>query len=482
MSEKYIIALDQGTSGCRAFAVDMQGRVYAQQSRVFSPRRSGTGISEYNAEELLHAQQEVLQALLDQIDPRRVLALAVCSQRSTIVLWDKSTGQSVAPVLTWEDGRALQESVQAPLSQEEVHAQTGLFKTPFFSAPKIAWCLKHIPAARQAAQAGTLLAAPVASYLIWKLTCAQVFATDPTLAQRTLLWDIRTGQWSKTLTQAFGVPLACLPTVKPTMADYGHYEYRGVSIPIVVCTADQQAAATYNGLVAGKTSINYGTGAFVLHHTGTKLVILPGMLSSVDVSDTSESTRFLLEGPVFSAGSVLQWLKTKGLLSDFVQIDALCATAQAPVQFLPALGGLGAPYWDYTASVHTGGVYEKTRPADWVAGALQGVALRVADIFGYLSAHGQQTVDPVCVSGGLCQSHYLLSFEADVLQHTLQVQNDTESTVLGTALLAMRYLYGTEQAWKTSAGHIFSPRMTQQQSQTVYQDWQQFVQIARSHG
>ena len=153
-------------------------------------------------------------------------------------------------------------------NQAQVHGLTGLFKTPYFSAPKIAWCLQKSDAARQAAEQGTLLIAPVATHLIWHLTNGAVFATDPTLAQRTLLWNIDSWAWSEPLCEAFGVKVAWLPQVRPSAADYGAYLYKGVSIPIYACVADQQAAAACHGLEAGKTSVNYGTGAFVLHHTG----------------------------------------------------------------------------------------------------------------------------------------------------------------------------------------------------------------------
>lgn len=480
MSESYIIALDQGTSSCRALAVDKQGRVYAQAQRVFSPRRAGKAQSEYDGVELLRAQEEVLNALLERIGPQHAAALAVCSQRSSVVLWDTQTGQILAPVLTWEDGRAQAQSDAAPLTQPHVHTLTGLFKTPYFSAPKIAWCLQHIAAVSQAASRGTLRVAPVASHLIWHLTKGTVFATDSTLAQRTLLWDIRTGEWSEELCRAFGVPLSCLPQVRPSAADYGSYTYKGVNIPIYACVADQQAAAAYHGLCSGKTGINYGTGAFVLHHTGEQLVILPGMLSSVAATTAAQQRAFLLEGPVFSAGSVLEWLQAKGFLPDLNQLEELCAQAQAPVQFLPALGGLGAPYWDYTVKAGAENITPQTTSADWVAGALEGIALRVADIIYYLRANGQAVQSPVQVSGGLLRSNYLLAFEADVLQTQLQLHPQVQSTALGTAFLAAHLLGWDTQTWLQTPGRCVSPRMTQAQSQAVYRAWQRFVQSVRN--
>ena len=384
MNGPFILALDQGTSGCRAVAVDPSGHVYALQNKELSPRRSAEGFSEYEAEELWQTQQEVLHALLDQIGPQSVAALAVCSQRSTIVLWDKTTGKAVAPVLTWEDGRSQAQAARAALSQAEVHAQTGLFKTPYFSAPKIAWCLENFPQAKQTAQAGNLLVAPVASYFIWKLTQGAVFATDPTLAQRTLLWNLHTGNWSEPLCRSFGVSASCLPVILPTLADYGTLLYNGVHIPIKVCVADQQAALSYHQLAPAETTVNYGTGAFVLHHTGDTPAVLPGMLSSVAVKQEKFPPQFLLEGPIFAAGSVLQWLQAQGILPSGVDIDEVCRYSQHPVHFLPAFGGLGAPYWDYRVSPVIEGLSSRTRSSDFVAGALQGIAHLVVDITDYL--------------------------------------------------------------------------------------------------
>lgn len=477
MSKRLIIALDQGTSSVRAVAVDQQGRIKAQKAALLSPQRPAKGLSHYIAEELLQTQFFVLHQLLDEIGPDNAAALSVCSQRSTVVLWDKNTGEALAPVLTWEDGRSVEQAQKAPISQEAIHAQTGLFKTPFFSAPKIAWCLANYPDVKQAAQSNTLLAAPVASYLIWHLTQRSVFATDPTLAQRTLLWNIEQGLWSEELCHAFGVPVNCLPQVRPTVANYGTYNYKGASIPIYACVADQQAAAFYQKLSVGKTTVNYGTGAFVLHHTGEKLSILPGMLSSVAVSLPTQAPQFLLEGPIFSAGSLLQWLHAKGIEFEPSQIDTLCAVASSPVKILPALGGLGAPYWDYKTSFSAENVTSATTPADWLAGVLKAISFRVADIIYYLRSK-QFTVDTLSVSGGLSNIAYLLQHQANILGTSLSIQAQTEATVLGAASLAAKYLEWAPFPSTTSMT-IF-PRITTAQALQIYQHWQQFVQSKRN--
>ena len=223
--------------------------------------------------------------MLDKIGPQNAAALAVASQRSTVVVWNKTSGQAVGPVLSWEDGRAAMQAQQAPITQTQIHLKTGLYKTPFFSAPKIAWTLQNFPEAASLSSQKNLLAAPVASYLIWHLTGGKTFATDYSLAQRMLLLDAEQFAWGEMLARSFGVPLDVLPDLKPSAADYGAYTYQGASIPIVACVGDQQAAAVYFGLSYQKSFINYGTGAFWLYHTGDKPAFFPGMLTSLGASN-----------------------------------------------------------------------------------------------------------------------------------------------------------------------------------------------------
>lgn len=474
MNERWIVAVDQGTSSCRAFAVDAMGRVRAQKSKIFSPYRPKKGLSFYDAEQLLDVQLEVLNALLDEIGPEKAAALSVCSQRSTIVLWDKKSGQPLAPVLTWEDGRSQVQAEAAPLSQEEVHAQTGLFKTPYFSAPKIAWCLENCPLAKHAAQRGTLLVAPVASYLIWHLTNKSVFATDPTLAQRTLLWNIQQGEWSETLCTSFGIPSSCLPSIQSTVGNYGTYVYKGNSIPIYACVADQQAAIAYYALSSGQTVVNYGTGAFVLHHTGENLTILPGMLLSIAASQSRSERQFLLEGPIFSAGSMLEWLKTKGVNVPYERVDELAFSAKSPVLLLPALGGLGAPYWNYKVHAVADNVTSHTQPEDWIAGALNAIALRVADVIHYLHMNNF-TIESMLVSGGLSRSTYLLQKQADIANVPLHRYSESESTILGAARLVAGFLAWDLTKWNILPTQTVFPQISADISQQIYHNWQQFV-------
>ncbi len=478
-----ILALDQGTSGSRAFAVEPNGRVCHHQSAVLAPLRPQEGLSEYDAQDLLQNQLDVLHALLDEVDGSQVAALAVTSQRSTVVLWDKTTGRAVAPVLTWEDGRAAQEAAEADLSQEEIHSITGLYKTPYYSAPKIAWCLRHLPLVKKTLEAGNLRVGPVASYLIWRLTGGAVFAVDPTLAQRMLLLDVRTKTWSEKLCRAFGIPPSCLPEILPTAADYGTYEYKGYCFPIRVCAGDQQAAVAFRDFLPGQTCINYGTGAFLLYNAGAeKPVFLPGMLTSLSVSGRKGTCDFLLEGPVNAAGSVLQWLHAQGMSFEAAQADALCRASKHPVWLLPALGGLGAPYWDFSLSAVAAGLSPRTREADWVCGAVRATACLVADIAAYLRANGFGVNGPVYASGGLSRVEWLVQYQADLLQTEMRVAQEAESTVLGAARLAAQSVGWPMAQWQYPPERKVVPQISAAQAADFYRQWQKFVAWCRQYG
>lgn len=463
---KYIVSLDMGTSSCRAGAVDESGNLVYVHKTDLMPVRVQAGRSEYNADILLETQLKTLHNVLDKVGAENVKALAVSSQRSTVVLWNKKDGRALAPVFTWEDGRAAAESAQAPVSQERIHFLTGLYKIPFFSAPKIAWSLTHIPQVRQAQEGGTLCAAPVASHLIFHLTKGQVFATDDTLAQRMLLLDIHTRKWSEEICNAFGIKTDILPQILSSVDDYGSYLYKGVEIPICVCTGDQQAASY--ALAEGQTRVNYGTGAFLLHHTGSQCVLYAGTLTSLAASVKGRPAQFLLEGTVNAAASSFEWLKTQGITVDMQHIDNLCASAENPLQILLAFGGLGSPYFDYKVSPAVEGLSPLITPADWVAGVCRGIAFLVADIVYYLRKNNH-LLKEIFVSGGLSNSSYLMQFQTDILQTPLIRRQETEGTLLGLAALARQTTVAGEKQG------IFTPKLSAGEASLLYHQWQQFV-------
>lgn len=487
MSNKFIVALDQGSSSSRALAFDSFGQVAAKQTVSLSPDYPAEGLAQYDGETLFKSQLDALHRVLDSVGAAEVAALAVSSQRSTVVLWDKQTGVPLCPVLTWQDGRALKEAEDVALSQEDIHARTGLYKTPFYSAAKIAWCLRHCPAVEKAAQANRLCIGPVGTYLIWRLTGGMVFAADPSLAQRMLLLNINTLQWDDVLLGAFGVKKEWLPEIKPSVSSYSFYEYKGVKIPIIVCIGDQQAALCAAGFTQGNSLINYGTGAFFLHNTGRNLKLVPGILTSVCASD-GNSCDYMLEGPVNAAGSAFRWLKELGIDFDMKELDGLYQQSKSPILFLPALGGLGAPYWDFSVSPVLAGLSPQTKKADIVAGTLRGIAFLLADIMFYLRKSGVKITD-VRVSGGIAGSRSLLQFQADILQIELNVCPETESSALGAAWLAARSQVATAVLTPNDAAERWqnlqmpekiTPQVSAVSAQELYKAWQGFITWCRT--
>lgn len=478
MQGPFIVSLDLGTSGCRAAAVTPDGKIFSQTREPLLPLRDTDGTSYYRAEDLWTVQRRVLDALLAQLSPSQVAGIAVSSQRSTVVLWNERTGEAVAPVLTWEDGRAVHQVQQAAISQEAVHGITGLYKTPYFSAPKIAWCLQNLQDAKETLEAGNLCVGSVATYFIWKLTHGAVFATDISLAQRMLLLDMNTAAWSAELCHAFAVPAFCLPTIQPSSSLYGTYTYQGVDIPILSCVADQQAAAYWMNLHPAQSCINYGTGAFLLYNTDRQAALLPGMLTSL-APDDGTGIRYFLEGPVNAAGSIFLWLNAQGFSYTTEELDALCNASKHPVELLPALGGLGAPYFDVTAKPAVANLSASTRKADWVAGAARGLAFLLTDIAVYLKQHGYEQKYPVLVSGGLSRLDYLLRFQTDLLQCPVRVVREADATLLGAAKMAALQAGWDLSTWAVEISSELQPQRPVQEIQLLYQSWQKFVTMAR---
>lgn len=474
MKSKLIIALDQGSASSRALVFDEAGRTVARAARAVDTRRPAEGLAEFDAWELLKGQLDALFDVLKQINGADAAAIAVASQRSTVVFWDRLTGKPVAPALSWQDGRAQAEANAADLPQDAVHQLSGLYKTPFYSAAKIAWTLRNAPAALQAAEEGRLCAGPVASYIIWHLTHGKVFACDPTLAQRTLLFNISTLNWEPRLLEAFGVRRAWLPQIKLTADDYGVFEHEGLSIPVRACVGDQQSALQALRVVGGGACINYGTGAFFMRNTGGQCHFLPGLLTSVGAV-SGPGCEYLLEGPVNACGTVFAWLNAMGFSFGMDELDALCEASLAPVQLLPALGGLGAPYWDFAATPVLAGLTPHTKKADVARGAVEGIALLLADIVFYAERYGIKSSE-IKVSGGLSKSRALLQAQADILQTRLLPCAEAESTAAGAAMLAAPSAGVDASSWETMRLlPAVQPGMDADEAEEKYRRWHAFL-------
>ncbi len=483
MSERFIIVLDQGSSSSRALAFDLEGNARYKAQRSLEASYPGPGLAEYDAEKLYASQDESLEELLARLPPgAEPAALAIASQRSTVVFWDRRTGAPLCPAPSWQDGRALELLGRAPVSNTRIHDLTGLYKTPYYSASKIAWALENYPEVKAAAAEKRLLVAPVASYLLWRLSRGKAFVTDPSQAQRTLLFNLRRLRWEPRLLSAFGVDRELLPEIKPSIARLGFAEVSGRRLPVMAMLGDQQAAMLGLGLEApNSAALNYGTGAFLLVNTGRRPVKIRGLLNSFGWQEGKGRKKvcYFTESTVNSAGTALEWLKRNfGIFSDISEVDGMCRRSKNRLHCLPAIGGLGAPYWDFGTFTTFTGFSPHTDKYDVVRGVTEGIAYMVGDAFDLMKKKGFR-IEELKVSGGLSQVDWLLQFQADITGARIVPLLETEATALGAALAAARGL-GLDLKWQARvSGRVFEPSIGEDERQKLLKGWRIFVKDIR---
>jgi glycerol kinase len=474
-----IVALDQGSSSSRAVLFDLKGRVVASASRPVKTRRPKAGWAEHDANELATTLEASLDAVLSKLAPKdRVLGAGLAVQRSTIVFCDRTSFKPVAPAPSWMDGRAAEFVSGLQDRQGEVHGLSGLYATPYYSAPKIRWFLDREPKVRALADAGKLLCAPVSTFVAARLTKGAVVAADPTCAQRTLLMNLDTMSWDPGLLALLGLSAEILPSIRPSSGDWGVIERKGHKFPLLATVGDQQSAAIGLGASSeGEAVANYGTGAFLLRHTGPRPERAPGLLSSV--AATSGALRgYYLEGTVHAAGTSFEWLRDNlGLMKDAKAIDAAFKRSKKRVLALPAIGGLGAPRWDYKTKTAFFGLDSQTTGDDLVRAVAEGLCMLVADAAAVMTAAGSP-VTRARVAGGLSLSDAMMSFQADALGAVLQRRKEVEATALGAAILAAKAA-GVPDADKMSDAKVektFSPTSDETVRAKRRSEWTAFVE------
>ncbi|HCC49006.1 MAG TPA: hypothetical protein DEQ38_12960 [Elusimicrobia bacterium] len=483
MAEKFIIVLDQGSSSSRALAFDLEGNIRYKSQRKIEAAYPGPGRAEYDAEKLFQSQADSLNEVLAKLpEGAEVPALGIAAQRSTVVFWDRHTGAPLAPALSWQDGRALELLGKVPVSNTKIHDLTGLYKTPYYSASKIAWALENYPEVKAAAGEKRLLAAPVASYLLWRLSGGRNFVIDPSQAQRTLLFNLRRLRWEPGLLAAFGVDRALLPEIKPSVGRLGSVEAGGRRIPVTAMLGDQQAAMLGLGLEApNSAALNYGTGAFLLVNTGRKPLKIRGLLNSFgwQAGKGRKNVCYFTESTVNSAGTALEWLRLKfGLFEDISEVDGMCRKSANRLHCLPAIGGLGAPYWDFNAFTTFSGFSAHSDKYDVVRGVTEGIAYMVADAFDLVKKKGFR-IEELKVSGGLSKIDWLLQFQADITGARLTALEESEATAMGAGLAAARGL-GLAPQWSAKvSSRVFTPAIGEEERQNLIKGWRLFVKDIR---
>ena len=487
-----ILALDAGTTSTRAMLFGDEGAVLASAQHPVTQHYPRDGWVEHDATEIWETTRRCAREAIAAagVEPARIAAIGIAVQRETVVVWDRESGHPIHRAIVWQDRRTADEC--ARIAREpgaaELVARTGLLLDPYFSATKLAWILDHVAGARDAAASGALLAGTVDSWLLWCLTGGAVHATDSTNASRTLLFDIHRLAWDDALCALFRVPRTLLPEVRDSAADFGTAQpsHLGAAIPIRALVGDQQGAAVgQDCLRAGQGKATYGTGCFVLVHTGDAPRVSKHRLLTTVALQLDGHATYALEGSIFNAGSVVQWLRdAMGLVATATETAELAASVATSggVYLVPAFTGLGAPWWDPDARGLIAGITRDTGRAQVVRAALEAVALQTRDLADAYRDDGVPLTE-LRVDGGMAANDWLLQAIADQLRVPVHRPAVLETTAWGAARLAGAHL-GVYPALGTPGAHrverTIAPSSDLRAAEALHAGWLDAVRRARS--
>ena len=444
--EKFILALDQGTSSSRAIVFDHSGSIRSVAQKEFTQHFPCPGWVEHDPEEIWTSEASVMAEALAEagISSADVAAIGITNQRETTIVWDAATGKPVYNAIVWQDRRTADycDSLKAGGMTDFIRAKTGLILDAYFSATKIRWILQNVPGAREAAEAGRLRFGTVDSWLIWNLTNGAVHVTDVTNASRTMLFNIHTLEWDTELLDLFGIPASMMPSVRSCSEVYGNTSTAILAhqVPIAGIAGDQQSAlfgqmCTEPGMVKN----TYGTGCFLLMNTGSEPILSKNNLLTTIALQIGDKVTYALEGSIFVGGSVVQWLRDSlGIIKSSSEIEALAESVpdNGGVYFVPALTGLGAPYWDQYAKGCIYGITRGTTAAHIARAALEGIAFQTMDIVQAMEKDAGVALSALKVDGGASLDNLLMQFQSDVLGTRVIRPKVTETTAMGACYLA----------------------------------------------
>lgn len=441
---KYILALDQGTTSSRAIVFDKRGTVVAVAQKEFTQYFPQPGWVEHNPQDIWKSQLAVAKSVLRKakITAKDVAAIGITNQRETTLVWDRKTGKPVGNAIVWQDRRTagVCDELRRKKVDRTVQKKTGLILDAYFSATKIQWILNNVAGARKRAEAGDLAFGTMDSWLIWNLTGGKVHVTDPSNASRTMLYNIHTGKWDKQLLGIFDVPASMLPSVETSSGVVAETSALGGKIPVAGIAGDQQAALFGQCcLKPGMVKNTYGTGCFMLMNTGTTPVASKNKLLTTVAWKIGDRTEYALEGSVFVAGAVVQWLRDGlGLIKSSADVEKLAASVPSTdgVYLVPAFAGLGAPHWDAYARGTLVGMTRGTNQAHIARAALEGIAYQVTDIVKAMEADAGLKLKQLRVDGGASLNGLLMQFQSDLLRVPVIRPVVEETTALGAAYLA----------------------------------------------
>ena len=444
MTKKYILALDQGTSSSRAIVFDHDGSVCSVAQKEFTQHFPKPGWVEHDPMEIWASEAAVIAEAISTIgiNGLDIAGIGITNQRETTIVWDAETGIPVYNAIVWQDRRTAEFCNTLAPYADTIRKKTGLIVDAYFSGTKIRWILDNVPGAREKAQKGLLRFGTVDTWLVWQLTRGEVHVTDVTNASRTMLFNINTLEWDKELLDLLDIPASMMPAVKSSSEVYGNTKTTifAHEVPISGIAGDQQAALFGQMCTEpGSVKNTYGTGCFLLMNTGEKPIMSKNNLLTTIAWKINGKVNYALEGSIFVGGSVVQWLRDGlGIIRSSSEIEALAASVpdNGGVYFVPALTGMGAPYWDSSARGLLTGITRGTTAAHIARAALEGIAFQTMDIVGAMEKDAGVKLSELKVDGGASRNNLMMQFQADVLGASVIRPKVTETTAMGAAYLA----------------------------------------------
>ena len=490
--DKYIMALDLGTTSCRCIIFDKNGRICSAAQKEFTQYFPQPGWVEHDAEEIWATQTGLMYEAMSKIDItiNEIAGIGITNQRETTVLWDKETGRPVHKAIVWQCRRTAGycDELKKLGMAEFFRSKTGLVLDAYFSATKLRWLLDNAIGARERAEKGELLFGTVDSWIIWKLTGGKVHVTDYSNASRTMLFNIHTLKWDEEILRVLKIPQQILPEVKPSSHVYGYTDSKlfGREVPIAGAGGDQQCALFgQTCFERGEVKNTYGTGGFMLMNTGTSPVNSHNGLVTTIAWGVDDKVEYALEGSIFVAGAAVQWLRDElGLIRDAAESEVLAKSVPDAngCYVVPAFVGLGAPYWDQYARGTIVGLTRGVNRNHIVRATLESIAYQVNDVLTAMQEDSGMPITSLRVDGGACDNDFLMQFQADILNTSVVRPYCIETTAMGAAYLAGLAVGYWRSKEEILANHIiaaeFKPQMGQAKRESLLQGWHNAVKAA----
>lgn len=491
MKEEHILALDLGTTGNRAIVFDKEQNTISKSYKEFTQIYPKPGWVEHDPEEIWRSACSVIKEAIEKVGIGSIKAIGITNQRETVVMWDKKTGKPIHNAIVWQDRRTalLCKDMKDEGMEDAIHNKTGLFLDPYFSATKIKWLLDNVEGLREKAESGLVLCGTIDTWLLWKLTLGKVHATDYSNASRTMLFNLKLLDWDKGLCELFGVPMNILPRIMESSGLFGYTDKSLFcrEIPITGVTGDQQAAMFAQGCFEpGIVKNTYGTGLFLLMNTQDKMYLSNNLITTVAWKIKGE-VDYAVEGSVFIGGAAVQWLRDGlRLFKDASETEAISNSVNSTegVYFVPALVGLGAPYWDANARGMITGITRGTKSAHIVRAALEAICYQTRDVLEVMVNELNIKLKRLQADGGACQNNFIMQFQADILGILVERPKVIETTALGVAGMAGLAvgLWGSKEEFLSmrQIDREFHSNMAEEDREIYYSGWKNAIKKSLS--